>query len=801
MPRRERWGAAAILLLVVAASHYDVIVQGRSLIASNFSNPMDFRAGPENYGPRFVPHDTWTARNLWPYANIRDPGATWWQWEPSTRFLEHAIAEREWPFWDPYIAAGTPAMANLVPAFFFPPYLIVVLLGAPVALLNAYFLVILWAAAFFTFLFIRRHDVTFVAAMGGALAMLFSGTVQQHAGTFIGQTAACLPLVLYTTRVFLDTPDRRRTVLLAATYAMAALASFPPLLVAIFGLAAVYALVAVWLEAGLRRRAAAVWWAAAVALALGLVAFYYAPALLARAASPQVSEFYKDAGLETMPVLHAYQLLSPTLMGGVQYYINPVTGPNQGPYLPYAGIVAIALALVARTCPKCKSRTLLIAGALSVALLLLKLVGMPGVQWIGGLPVLREIHIAHYFGVPVPFLVACLGALGLDALWKGTLRPGRAMLAAGILIGITESLWQIAEYRRFFRSPFVETWVRDWRVLGTVTIIAATAIAVAALARQSRPARGVCVAILVAAGLFEGVFNTWLPRPAAWSVFDNPPPYVRAMQQVGPSVRLFPAGALGANLNVPFGVPSIGSLMAFNPPRAFTLYRHYTAPQPTVFMREPTRLPPDPVLDRANIGLISTNRFAEGIVKEARARGYSSPFDDGLIMVFSRPTEPRYVFSSEYRIVPEAAALDAIASPNVREIVLERDPGFAPAPNRRGDPSVRVESFRLNSVVLAVDAPRPGLLYASDSYFDGWRATVNGAAAEILPANYAFRAVVVPEGHSRVEFRYWPPGLTAGIAITVMSGLAALAMLFARPTTRRVATASASAQRTMSVAP
>ena len=80
-----------MLLALTAGVHYDVIFLGRSLVHTNLHNPIDFRSLPQNYGDRMVSHDRWTAHNLWPYANIRDPGATWWQWEPGRVFLRDAI--------------------------------------------------------------------------------------------------------------------------------------------------------------------------------------------------------------------------------------------------------------------------------------------------------------------------------------------------------------------------------------------------------------------------------------------------------------------------------------------------------------------------------------------------------------------------------------------------------------------------------------------------------------------------------------------------------------------------------------
>ncbi|HVY62721.1 MAG TPA: hypothetical protein VHF22_13770, partial [Planctomycetota bacterium] len=74
---------------------------------------------------------------------------------------------------------------------------------------------------------------------------------------------------------------------------------------------------------------------------------------------------------------------------------------------------------------------------------------------------------------------------------------------------------------------------------------------------------------------------------------------------------------------------------------------------------------------------------------------------------------------------------------------------------------------------------RPGWLVLDDSCDPLWRATVNGAAAPVLPADHALRAVALRAGASRVELRYvsWP--LRAGLALAA-AGLAALLGLSAR---------------------
>jgi hypothetical protein len=311
VPRREGWLAAVLIFVMLAGVHYDVIFLGRSLVLTNHSNPLDYRFLTENYGQDFVPFDVWSSRNLWPYANIRDAGGPWWQWEPDSQFLRRAMELREWPFWDPYVGAGTPAMANLTPGYFFPPYTALVALGASVPLKNGYFLGLLWCAGFFTFLFLRRTGLTFLSCLSGGAIVLMSGGLNQHIGTIALQSAAWLPLALYVTRLFLDAPTGRRTISVAITYAAIALASFPPILVWVFGFTALYALVAIVLgDGGESRRVRAglaLRWFVVTSLSTGLVGFYYLPALTLREAVPYVVIFYENAAVQSMPLVNACQ--------------------------------------------------------------------------------------------------------------------------------------------------------------------------------------------------------------------------------------------------------------------------------------------------------------------------------------------------------------------------------------------------------------------------------------------------------------------------------------------------------------
>ncbi|MBI5879679.1 MAG: YfhO family protein [Chloroflexi bacterium] len=82
-------------------------------------------------------------------------------------------------------------------------------------------------------------------------------------------------------------------------------------------------------------------------------------------------------------------------------------------------------------------------------------------------------------------------------------------------------------------------------------------------------------------------------------------------------------------------------------------------------------------------------------------------------------------------------------------------------------------------ISLSMRAPASGWLLLADTWYPGWRATLDGAETPIVRANYAQRAVRLPEGTHTVEFFYDPPIVRFGIVVSALSMTAALAALAA----------------------
>jgi len=85
-------------------------------------------------------------------------------------------------------------------------------------------------------------------------------------------------------------------------------------------------------------------------------------------------------------------------------------------------------------------------------------------------------------------------------------------------------------------------------------------------------------------------------------------------------------------------------------------------------------------------------------------------------------------------------------------------------------------SYTPEEVIIQTESDAPQLLFLSDTYAPGWLAYVDQTKTEVYQADYAFRAVLVPEGVHTVRFTYKPFSVTLGKIATVI-GIALLAQV------------------------
>jgi hypothetical protein len=113
-----------------------------------------------------------------------------------------------------------------------------------------------------------------------------------------------------------------------------------------------------------------------------------------------------------------------------------------------------------------------------------------------------------------------------------------------------------------------------------------------------------------------------------------------------------------------------------------------------------------------------------------------------------------------------ATLLDPVFDPR-RGVVLPA--GEAIAPPAALSAVIRIDAWKPDYVRVEAQLDQPAFVVLVETYDPGWQATVDGAAAPLLRANVAFRAVRVPAGPHVVEFRYRPLSVIAGGAVSIVA--------------------------------
>ncbi len=127
-------------------------------------------------------------------------------------------------------------------------------------------------------------------------------------------------------------------------------------------------------------------------------------------------------------------------------------------------------------------------------------------------------------------------------------------------------------------------------------------------------------------------------------------------------------------------------------------------------------------------------------------------------------------------------ARSAIVNPEYEKSSVEALSHFATG-------EIELTHYAPNHLKYRYSADKDGLALFSEIYYPaGWRATVDGKESKIYRANYALRAMMLPEGSHEIEFHFAPASVTTGKNISVLcSGvlLLALALLLGFESKRR----------------
>lgn len=690
------------------------------------------------------------------------------------------------PLWNPYSSCGAPFVANAQSAVFFPLHWPVWLVPSVRMFTLALMAKVVLAGALMA-VFLRGLGLSAAACVTGSVSFALSGFMTSWLGYAHTNAALWLPILMHAARRLADSPGARPFLILSGSSAAQYLGGHPETSLHIVGAASLYFL---WCLRGAGRpRLSLLLYAAAGLLGFAMAAVQMLPFVEYLWSSAALVERQALPGLDpALPPSAPMALIAPYQFGRPWTFDFVAPVPFQA-MAGYAGAGVLVLALTTlgtRAGPAPFFQLLALVSAAVVY----------GPAWVRSL--LRPVPVVGISSnnrllLVLGFCLAALAALAVHRLGAdrrppspgGTLgelgRAGRpALCAAGLML---------------LAIALPASRVQDSRAaLGLLA--AAGALCATAELRQAR--RGIYAAGLAGLTcadlyLFALGFN---PHADPKALFPSTPliDFVRqeswADQTRGG--RIMTVGwAMRPETHMVHRLSSIEGYDAMDLVRHRRLLERAGVAEihRSGVVPEASR----PLLDLMGLRFIVTP--PDVVVAGADLElSYEGP--DGR--VFVNPTAlPRFLFVDRAVGPPSTppaggaeearAVLDLMASARLdprRVVVLEPAPpgrGSEVPPEDRpvpqGPPAVVVERNLPGDLEVSVRAPgRPGWLVVLEAYDGGWRARVDGSAAPVLRADYAFMAVPVPASGAAVSLAYSPTSFRLGAWISVISLLGALGL-------------------------
>jgi hypothetical protein len=159
-------------------------------------------------------------------------------------------------------------------------------------------------------------------------------------------------------------------------------------------------------------------------------------------------------------------------------------------------------------------------------------------------------------------------------------------------------------------------------------------------------------------------------------------------------------------------------------------------------------------------------------------RGHFRLVHSGDVKVYENlDVLPRAYLARQVVAAPDAdAALDLVrnrAATAAGTAVVEGWPDAAPLPPAQGETQGEAQIVRYapEQAVIRTRGAEAALLVVSDTFYPGWRATVDGVPAPIYRTNVLLRGVPVPAGEHEVVLRYAPTAWRQGLTLSAVGGI------------------------------
>jgi hypothetical protein len=726
------------------------------------------------------------------------------------------IAAGRFPLWNPHSFGGVPFFANPQTALLFPLTWIAYVLPAALAITLTSILKFSVAGAGM-YWFLRLLAIRPLPAVVGALAFMLNAALVTWVQWAVGTAMAMLPLLFAATEHLRQVSGRRAVALLAAIVGVSILGGY--LQITALALLAAGA----WALAGCRSTSRPLAFLGRWAVGVGLGIVLAGAQILPFVEYSRLSSVYAYRS-QWMPVMAAPPRAAIALL--MPQYFGTPTGRDFWGYWNYneiaaaVGIVPWLVLPAAIVCWRRPGTRFFLGLAALAAVMCYEVPWLT--QALGSLPPFSLV-ITFRLVIFLAFSLSALCALGLDALLAAP-AGRRRVLAAGVAAGfaVTAAVALVALIQDgpllaglSLARPIA---VQYGMFLALLTLGALAALRLSAARRRVALDAAIALVAVQLAGTVE-LAATYNPIIDTRLFYPPAPPALRHVQAETarePGRVMF---GIGKNMGMLYGLHEITGYDGMTPRHVEQLVSPLGAGGLLASGSINATVPwASPVFDLLGVRRLIVPRDADTLPSH-----FALEYDGDDARVFVNPRAlPRAFVVEGARCADDAATLDlmyrgavdfrrqvlvagcgehvagtppdrpVVASLSLMPVVgdgretpaLEAGAGGRPAPASAAAGDARagaagpgghaaIQAEEPERLVVSSESGTPGWLVVTDTWFPGWRATVDGVAQPLWRADHAFRAVRVPAGRHTVEFAYRPASFRAGLALT---GLAAMAI-------------------------
>lgn len=684
------------------------------------------------------------------------------------------------PWWNPYAFSGTPLLANLQSAPFYPLNLIYWIFDFNLAWIIQVLLQPV-LAIIFTYLFLRSLKLSSLSAFVGGVIFAFSGymTVWLELNT-VGQAILWLPLVLYSLTRGLENFQFYWLAVIGITSSIfAGHIQSTTYLIALSASYTIYLHFAhrYKFKNNTQKLTHPLFPVFALTIAILISAIQLIPAYQLLSFSPRVGVNPEIFSRFLLPFKHLITFFIPNFFG------NPATNNywsrDYNEFMVYFGLLPLIFAVTSFYLPKKSATHKFFIGVFWASLLFALATPIAHLPLILKLPVLSSSAPARIL-VLTQFAGAVLAAFSLNSLPRLKQNLWRVTQTVCILIGAFSVLTLI-----LWRTASDPVWQAQWRVSfrnsAIPLILVFVSLGLVALFRRGKQSQKtftflLAVVLIADLSLFA---NKYLPFSEFRFVFPQNQLFVKTAQVPGFN-RFYGdfVAEVTSNIWLPYHL--------FSTEGYDSLYiKRYG--QLLTAIKTKGELVENISRSDANLPANQENFYRQRIqdllgVKNILYKLDLPPSDwfhdeyripkDRYRLVYQQDKYqlyenqralPRAFLVPQYLLIHNNATLvSTLFDPQLNPqntVLLEKEPSsvvMASSPLQVATTSAIINHYHSDSVEIAVTTPTPQLLFLSDTFYPGWHAYVDNTETEILRANYAFRAIAVPPGIHQVSFRYQP---------------------------------------------